>query len=158
MKRPSAALVIASLALFVSLGGTSIAATHYLITSTKQIRPSVLKKLQKAGPRGAVGATGAAGATGTFGPSNVTIVNGPTVAFGEDNPEVAGVGSTASCPAGDTVIGGGFRSVDGVVMTGSVSDDGASGTAAWTVYVHDDQNGSGGDFYAQAVCASPAGS
>lgn len=41
-------MVIALLALFVSLAGTGIAATHYLITSTKQIKPSVLKQLKGA--------------------------------------------------------------------------------------------------------------
>jgi len=35
--------LVAWLALFVALGGTSLAASHYVITSTKQIKPSVLK-------------------------------------------------------------------------------------------------------------------
>ena len=33
--------LVAWLALFVALGGTGIAASHYIITSTKQIKPSV---------------------------------------------------------------------------------------------------------------------
>ena len=45
VRRPSASSVIASLALFFALGGTAIAAKHYLITSTSQIKPSVLKQL-----------------------------------------------------------------------------------------------------------------
>ncbi len=45
--------IVAWLALFVALTGTSMAATHYVITSTHQIRPSVLKSLH--------GATGARG-------------------------------------------------------------------------------------------------
>jgi len=39
-------MVVACLALFVASTGTSIAASHYLITSTKQIKPSVLKSLK----------------------------------------------------------------------------------------------------------------
>ena len=39
--------LVAWLALFVALGGTSLAASHYALTSTKQIKPSVLKSFAK---------------------------------------------------------------------------------------------------------------
>jgi len=46
-------LIIALAALFLAFGGGAVAANHYLITSTKQIKPSVLKALKGAkGPRG----------------------------------------------------------------------------------------------------------
>jgi hypothetical protein len=83
MKRPSPATAIALVALFFSLGGVGLAASHYLITSTSQIKPSVLKDLRGAqglagpqglqglqglqGPAGAAGAAGAAGTAGTPG-------------------------------------------------------------------------------------------
>jgi len=68
LKKPSPATVIACLALFLAGTGTGIAAKHYVITSTKQIKPSVLKQLKGAkGPAGATGATGAAGAAGAAG-------------------------------------------------------------------------------------------
>ncbi len=69
MRKPST--WIAALALFVALGGTAVAAKHYLITSTQQIKPSVLRQLRGAGPRGATGArgeTGLRGPTGSEGP------------------------------------------------------------------------------------------
>jgi hypothetical protein len=64
--------LVAWLALFVALGGTSLAASHYVISSTKQINPKVLKKLKgNRGPAGPTGSTGATGATGTVNTSNV---------------------------------------------------------------------------------------
>lgn len=45
-KRPSTAAVIALTALVVALGGTAIAASRYVITSTSQIKPSVLRELR----------------------------------------------------------------------------------------------------------------
>jgi hypothetical protein len=55
--------LIAWLALFVSLGGTSLAASHYVITSTHQIKPSVIRAL-----RGDQGPPGANGLQGPMGP------------------------------------------------------------------------------------------
>jgi hypothetical protein len=45
-KRPSPATAISIVALFFSLGGVSLAVGHYLITSTNQIKPSVLDELR----------------------------------------------------------------------------------------------------------------
>ncbi len=56
--RPSPALVLASVALFLALGGTAAAARHFLITSTRQIKPSVIQALRagvKPGPTGPAG-------------------------------------------------------------------------------------------------------
>ena len=66
--------VIAYLALFLVLtGGTAYATKHYLITSTKQIRPSVRRALH-----GATGATGSTGATGPAGPMLTVLPSGKT--------------------------------------------------------------------------------
>lgn len=63
-------MLVACLALFVALTGTGIAASHYLVTSTKQIKPSVLRALHgKRGPEGPAGPTGFAGAPGARGPA-----------------------------------------------------------------------------------------
>jgi hypothetical protein len=78
VRRPSPATIIASLALFFAFGGTAIAAKHYLITSTSQIKPSVLAKLKgKAGKQGPAGATGATGAQGTPGAAGTQGLAGP---------------------------------------------------------------------------------
>lgn len=45
MKKPSPAMIIAVMALVFSMTGSSIAASHYLIASQRQIRPMVRTEL-----------------------------------------------------------------------------------------------------------------
>ena len=81
-KRFSYANVAATLALVFSMTGGALAANHYLISSTKQIKPSVLKKLTgKKGATGATGAAGTPGASGKEGPQGKEGVAGSAVAF-----------------------------------------------------------------------------
>lgn len=69
-RRMTYANVVASLALLFAMSGGAIAATHYLITSQRQISPKVLKTLKgSTGRRGATGAAGAPGAPGAPGAS-----------------------------------------------------------------------------------------
>jgi len=61
--------VVATLALLFAMSGGALAAKHYLINSTKQINPKVLKKLHGArGARGAIGPNGLVGPQGVQGP------------------------------------------------------------------------------------------
>lgn len=71
LRRFTYANVAATLAIVFAMSGGAYAAGHYLITSTKQISPKVLKTLKgasgKSGPAGPVGPAGPAGATGSQG-------------------------------------------------------------------------------------------
>jgi hypothetical protein len=87
-KRFSYANVIATLALFFAMTGGALAASHYLITSTKQIKPGVLSSLKgKAGPAGANGANGSTGSTGPAGPAGGAGVKGETGTEGKEGKE-----------------------------------------------------------------------
>jgi hypothetical protein len=66
-KRLTYTNVAVTLALVFAMSGGAYAASKYLITSTKQISPKVLKTLQ--GKRGPAGPAGAAGTTGPQGPA-----------------------------------------------------------------------------------------
>lgn len=66
-KRLTYANVVATMALVFAMSGGALAASHYLITSTKQISPTVLKALTRAGRSGATGATGPRGPRGATG-------------------------------------------------------------------------------------------
>lgn len=77
-RRFSYANVAATLALVFSMTGGALAANHYLIRSTKQISPKVLKKLKgKTGKTGKTGNTGKTGGTGPVGPVGPTGPQGP---------------------------------------------------------------------------------
>jgi hypothetical protein len=72
-------MAVALLALFIAMGGSAVAASHYLINSTGQISPKVLKRL-----RGTDGAEGAKGLTGALGPAGAKGEAGPE---GKQGPE-----------------------------------------------------------------------
>jgi hypothetical protein len=77
--------VAATLALVFSMSGGAMAASHYLINSTRQINPKVLKKLKgktgKPGPTGKTGAQGLPGAQGVQGVQGVEGKAGPSEAI-----------------------------------------------------------------------------
>jgi hypothetical protein len=91
--RVTYANVAATLALVFAMGGSAVAATHYLITSSKQISPKVLKELKKpgakgaAGPAGAAGPQGPAGASGTAGATGTAGANGTNGAPGTNGAQ-----------------------------------------------------------------------
>jgi hypothetical protein len=87
LHRPSYATIAATLALILSMAGGALAAGHYLITSTKQISPKVLRKLHgsrgPSGPRGAAGSQGPAGPPGPAGPQGPPGADGATLGLND---------------------------------------------------------------------------
>jgi hypothetical protein len=89
-RHPSLALIIASIAIVLALTGSAVAAGHFILTSTKQISPHVLRSLKgKRGPRGYRGSSGKGGATGPVGTgapgrAGATGATGSTGATGAD--------------------------------------------------------------------------
>lgn len=74
-KRLTYTNVAMTVALVFAMSGGAYAASKVIITSTKQIKPSVVAQLKgKAGPRGSAGAPGPAGPTG---PAGATGPQGP---------------------------------------------------------------------------------
>jgi hypothetical protein len=106
--------VVATLALVFAMSGGALAAGHYLITKTGQIKPSVLKKLKAigpTGPRGLPGAAGAGGPAGATGKEGSPGKNGATNVVtrfteGTAAKDARGI-VTASCNPGERATGGG---------------------------------------------------
>jgi hypothetical protein len=101
----SPATAIATLALVFAMTGGAYAASKYLITSTKQISPKVLKALK--GKGGANGANGANGAQGPAGAAGAVGPQGPGGAMGPAGAGTQGPAGPAG-PAGATGPEGGF--------------------------------------------------
>lgn len=173
-RRPSIATLLSGLALFFALGGTAIAAHHYLITSTSQIKPSVLHQLKgaagSAGSPGSVGPAGPAGSVGPQGPvgppgpagsgtgagSALTTVEGPDHTVPAYNEKGAGgfegiESSVATCPSGERVVSGGANVFAGVVA-GEVSVA-SENRSSWIVVVANDSTFKEGEVEATAYCA-----
>jgi hypothetical protein len=80
--------IMATIAVFLALGGgAAYAASHYLITKSSQIKPSVLASLK--GKPGAAGPAGANGGAGPAGPQ------GPAGPAGTGTPGAAGANGTS---------------------------------------------------------------
>jgi hypothetical protein len=77
--------VIVTIGLFFVMSGGALAATHHLviITSLKQISPSVRKQLQKEGPAGKEGAAGREGKPGVNGVNGANGGGGESVTSAE---------------------------------------------------------------------------
>lgn len=110
--------VVATLALLFAMSGGAIAASHYAISSTKQIKPSVLKKLRgKTGRPGAVGAKGTAGSTGAPGAPGITGLVGPR---GESGPQSLGaINVDTTIPSGSPML----VSLDGISIESQCGAD-----------------------------------
>jgi hypothetical protein len=138
---------IALLALIFAMSGGAYAAGKYLVTSTSQIKPSVLKRLTgKAGPAGKNGAQGVTGAAGPAG------AKGETGAAGTGSEGKAGESVKIARASGSECNGEGgasFSNAGGKVSAcngeegtpgkegspwtaGGVLPSGSTETGAWT--------------------------
>ncbi|MCW3033258.1 MAG: hypothetical protein JWM60_1603 [Solirubrobacterales bacterium] len=97
-RRLSYANVVSTLALVLAMSGGAYAAGHYLINSTKQINPKVLRKLH-----GARGGRGVAGQNGPVGPQGVTGATGSKGARGPTGEP--GFSALSQLPSGKTESG-----------------------------------------------------
>jgi len=117
-RRFTYANVLMTLALVFAMSGGAYAASKYVITSTKQISPKVLKSLVgKTGPVGAAGKEGAPGKEGTPGKEGPAGKEGAAGKEGPQGPKgesgsVGPKGETGATgpvgPAGKNGTGGGF--------------------------------------------------
>lgn len=135
------------------------AASRYLITSTHQIKPSVLRQLHgqngrngAQGPAGVTGATGAAGPAGTV--PGIITVDSPkeTLPSGTNTFTVDPNGFEATCPAGYSVLGTGFN--DGGI--GNVGFVLSFGTFVGG-FISNNSGITDTDVYIQAMCGQVAG-
>jgi hypothetical protein len=168
-RRPSPAMVVALIALFIALGGTSVAAVTQIpknsvgtaqlknnaVTSDKVKNGSLLKGDFKSGqlPAGPPGPPGPAGQPGPTGPPGVT---GLENAFGNSSSDSNSPKDTsANCPTGKKVIGGGARVTGAGSSSVSIIESYPSNTGQWhAVGVEVNATGSSWQLVAYAICAT----
>jgi hypothetical protein len=166
-RRFSYANVVATLALVFAMTGSAVAAKHYLINSTSQINPKVLKKLRgRAGKTGAAGPAGQGGASGKEGPQGKPGANGVTnvvVRTAEVTVEDGKSGAvTAACEPGERATGGGvetgtgsFKNVSSPIPGGKpVPAEAGVTPTGWRGFWLN-ESGVTDTFHVYAVCASP---
>jgi hypothetical protein len=166
-RHASYANVAATLALVLSMGGSAVAAKHYLVNSTKQISPKVLRALRgKTGPAGVAGAPGAPGGTGKEGPQGKEGPHGATsvvVRTAEVTVENKKSGSaTASCEPGERATGGSVETGTGSFVNVSSpipggkpepAEPGVTPTSWRGVWLN--ESGVTDTFHVYVVCAAP---
>ena len=128
--RITPATVLATVALIFAMSGGAYAASHFLITKTSQIKPSVLAQLKgKAGPAGAKGANGANGAQGAQG------AGGPQGPAGPGGPQGPAGPAGATGPQGPKGTSGtsGTNGENGVIHGQEPLPSKATETGAWLI-------------------------
>jgi hypothetical protein len=153
-------MVISTLALFVALGGTGVAAhmalappntvgTASIVNGSIRmvdLAPATVKQLQgQRGPAGPAGPQGMTGDPGRFNPNQVKVHAGPDVAV----PYLGTGTSQAVCPSGTMLIGGGY--VGTAIVTINSPNPGAN---YWQATGYNTDIRSGATVMAVAYCSS----
>jgi hypothetical protein len=153
--------VVATLALVFAMSGGALAATHYLISSTKQISPKVLEALHgvrgKTGATGSPGPAGTAGATGNTGPKGDPGVQGLQGIQGIEGP-IGNAGGPAahwnkSTNKAETVE---LEKVGAFTISGICKNEGEGEFSAQTV-ISSSQSGSWVDYSEESPVKVTAG-
>ena len=142
------AITVAIVGLLAFAGGAA-ASRRWLITSTNQIKPSVLHALR--------GNAGRQGPAGGFSTANVTDVSGPSVTMDVSGGANDVQGSLAQCPTGSVVLGGGYDGETNPPVSATVGYDESLGGNAWDVIMSNNDGYGTASFHAVAVCATGAG-
>jgi len=178
--RVTYANVVATIALFLALGGVSYAATQLPKNSvgTKQLRKNAVnsskvkngsltlgdfKKSQRSklrGPKGATGAKGDAGATGAPGAAGAPGVSGWQIVSASATASEEFAEEEVLCPAGKRILGGGAliegegaeEALSAVALDGSGPREGGTG---WLAGAHEHAApGEGWTLRVWAICAN----
>lgn len=175
-RRPSAGVVLAVVALFVALGGSSYAAVSVLpkasvgapqikqgaVNSKKVQDGSLLAKDFKAGqlpagaqgpqgPQGTQGEQGPAGPQGAPGISGFQIVEAAPINVDPGRTSQ----QTVNCPAGKKAISGGYETSSSTDVTLNRTGPSTTAGAAWYVRITNN-TGVAKTWNAQAVCVNVA--
>jgi hypothetical protein len=133
-RRFTYANVTVTLALVFAMSGGAYAAKHYLIGSTKQISPNVLKALQgKRGPAGKDGVQGPAGPAGVRGENGAGGPEGKAGAPGKDGVSVTSKELTSKDAACGKEGGSEFIAAEGKKTTACNGKAGSPWTAGGTL-------------------------
>jgi Collagen triple helix repeat (20 copies) len=147
-KRLSYANITLTIALVFAMSGGALAASRYLITSTKQISPKVLRSLTgkagAAGPAGVTGPAGAPGLQGSQGPVGPAGSQGLEGKAGANGVDGAPGTSVTSAVAGQGECEAGGVKLTSVTGTSSVCNgkEGSPWTAGGTLPAGKTETGS----------------
>jgi hypothetical protein len=161
LHRPSPGMIVALLALFVSLTGTSIAAVSIVPLASRALSADNAKKLGGKSPAQVAAIPGPAATLGGKTADQIAATPGPASAVSglvsikstpwSLNPKQGG-NFTAACNAGQKATGGGFDNPNGEALAFD-SKPGADG-ASWIVMEFNPSSSAAASGSVYAVCAS----
>jgi hypothetical protein len=124
--------IMVTLALVFAMTGGAYAASKYLVTSTKQINPKVLKAIAgKSGAKGTTGPQGPTGPAGPAGPAGAPGAKGDNGANGTNAEATSFNGVKGACTAGGIEVKSASPTVS--LCNGKEGKEGSPWTAGGTL-------------------------